>query len=266
MVQDLVKAANFDYQTVLVQQVVSYYGYFPPNNSVREYDTVEERNAEWDTYTANFVWWARLVIFCNGLAFRGFAYLVMTYTGRIGAAWAIVTSGISNAMSKKIVKKSSQEKTWRSTTYTHAMDCMSVDHRKHGSLHEAMRRAMEKRSEWDRANVHSPRSYKKQRRTTPRSHRVSQQEPAVEQANTVGAAQTAMRQRQRQPQGGGGGGARKHWGAAYDDSSAEWDALTVPEPPEQSSAWAAREFRAPFSSGTEREAFSMSMDEISLRL
>ena len=88
----------------------------------------------------------------------------------------------------------------------------------------------------------------------------------LRQANTVGAAQTAMRQRQRQPQGGGGGGARKHWGAAYDDSSAEWDALTVPEPPEQSSAWAAREFRAPFSSGTEREAFSMSMDEISLRL
>ena len=77
-----------------MQQVVSYYGYFPPNNSVREYDTVEERNSEWDTYTANFVWWARLVIFCNGLAFRGFAYLVMTYTGRIGAAWAIVTSGV----------------------------------------------------------------------------------------------------------------------------------------------------------------------------
>lgn len=92
---------------------------------------------------------------------------------------------ISNAMSKKIVKKSSQEKTWRSTTYTHAMDCMSVDHRKHGSLHEAMRRAMEKRSEWDRANVHSPRSYKKQRRTTPRSHRVSQQEPAVEQVGVL---------------------------------------------------------------------------------
>lgn len=85
------------------------------------------------------------------------------------------------------------------------------------------------------------------------------------QANTVGAAQTAIRERQRQPQGGGR--ARKHWGAAYDDSSAEWDPLAVLETPqEQSSVGAAREFRAPFSSGTEREAFSMSMDEISLRL
>jgi hypothetical protein len=89
------------------------------------------------------------------------------------------------------------------------------------------------------------------------------------QANTLGAAQTAMRDKRPQLQDGGGGGgaaARRHWGAAYDDSGAEWGALAVLETPEQSSARAAWEFRAPFSSGTEQEAFSMSMDEISLRL
>jgi hypothetical protein len=116
---------------------------------------------------------------CRGVQPRGFEES-RRLTGSPPALGAPLSPQISNMMSRKIVKRktSQEEKTRGSATYSHTMECISVDHRKHGSLHEAMRHAMERRSEWDRANVYSPRSHKKQQRIPPRS---PQREPAVEQ-------------------------------------------------------------------------------------